>query len=353
MREPGAPLGELPTVMSSSEAVDFIVSELTSIMGNLPADAVPWTATQNAAKALLAKLYLNKAVYVSEDRQNFTFDAADMNQVISYCDEIINSGDYELEAEYFDNFTSDNGENSSEAIFCTNNVDGIQSNSMRGIWMSTLHYNQTPSGWNGFTTLADFYNTFEEQDNRRYAELSTLKEQTGLNAGFLVGQQYDKDGAELQDRQGNPLSFTSESPIIVSGSNLETSGYRFIKYIPNMDGESTPGNDFVFLRYADILLMKAEALMRSGNNADALTIVNNLREFRGASALGSLSEQDMLDERGRELWMEGWRRNDLIRFGKFLEAWAEKPASDPAYLLFPFPRAQIVANPNLEQNPGY
>ncbi len=155
---------------------------------------------------LLAKAYLNKSVYESADRQNFTFSADDMNAVIAACDAIINSGKYELEANYFDNFTSDNGENSSEIIFCTNNRAGVQSNTMRGFWMSGLHYNQLPSGWNGFTTLADFYNSFEEGDMRRETELPTLKAQTGLMAGLLYGQQYNAAGEALKDRQGNPLS---------------------------------------------------------------------------------------------------------------------------------------------------
>ena len=94
--------------------------------------------------------------------------------------------------------------------------------------------------------------------------------------------------------------------------------------------------------------------MRKGDNAGALAIVNELRTVRGATALASIDETSLLAERGRELYVEGWRRNDLVRFGKFLEPWSEKPTTDdPKYLLFPFPSAQIVANPSLKQNPGY
>ncbi len=99
--------------------------------------------------------------------------------------------------------------------------------------------------------------------------------------------------------------------------------------------------------------MKAEALLRTDNANGALTIVNELRAVRGAGALASIDETALLAERGRELYVEGWRRNDLVRFGKFLEPWSDKAASDPIYLLFPFPSAQIVANPDLQQNPGY
>ncbi len=353
MREPGASLSDLPTVLTSVEAINYVISELEAIKGNLPANDDPWVATQAAADALLAKAYLNKAVFESEDRLTFTFPAGDMDKVIQHCDAIISTGKYALEENYYDNFTSDN-DHSSEMIFSSQNIGGIEAGNVRGRWMMGLHYNQTPSGWNGFTTLADFYNKFEDGDQRKSKELPLLKEQTGLMAGFLIGQQYDKDGNALKDRQGNPLSFTLESPIIVSGDLLEVSGVRGIKYIPNMDMESTPDNDYAIFRLGDILLMKAEALMRKGDNNAALAIVNQLRSVRGASALGSINENTMLDERGRELWWENWRRNDLVRFGKYLNAWTEKPnASDPKYLLFPFPSSQIVANPSLVQNPGY
>ena len=195
--------------------------------------------------------------------------------------------------------------------------------------------------------------TFDDGDQRKSTELPTLKAQTGLLAGLAFGQQYNAAGEELKDRQGNPLSFTLESPIMVSGSLLEVSGVRVFKYIPDMNAEDVPGNDFPFLRYSDVLLSKAEALMRTGDNSGALTIENDLRTVRGATPLASITEDDMLEERGRELYIEGWRRNDLVRYGKFLEAWDQKPASDPTYLLYPFPSAQIVANPDLIQNPGY
>lgn len=354
MRTPGAPLADIPTVMTSPDAINFVISELKAIIPNLPDNVPAWQASKAAANALLAKAYMNKAVFESADRKTFTFSADDMNSVITYCDAIINSGKYALEANYFDNFTSDNGTNSSELIFCTYNRAGIQSNSMRGTWMSGLHYNQTPSGWNGFTTLADFYNSFDATDTRRGMELPTLKAQYGLRAGLLYGQQYNKDGVALKDRQGNPLSFTLESPIIVSGALLEVSGVRVMKFIPPATNEDIPGNQFPFFRYADILLTKAEALMRTGNNSGALTIVNQIRTVRGAGALASIDETSLLAERGRELYAEGWRRTDLVRFGKFLEPWNQKTTTDdPKYLLFPFPSAQIVANPSLKQNPGY
>ncbi len=96
-------------------------------------------------------------------------------------------------------------------------------------------------------------------------------------------------GAALKDRQGNPLFFTLESPIIVSGAALEVSGVRVMKWIPDMTNEDIPGNDFPFFRYSDVLLMKAEALMRNGDNGGALTIVNQLRAVRGAAPMASIN----------------------------------------------------------------
>jgi hypothetical protein len=107
-------------------------------------------------------------------------------------------------------------------------------------------------------------------------------------------------------------------------------------------------------RYADVLLMKAEAMLRSNNAAGALTIVNSLRAKRGATALASVDLNAMLDERGREMYWESYRRQDLIRFGKYLQVWQEKPAdAGTKNLLFPIPSNQLAVNPNLTQNPGY
>ena len=109
--------------------------------------------------------------------------------------------------------------------------------------------------------------------------------------------------------------------------------------------------------------MKAEAILRGGTATNAgsygntaTLIVNAIRTdpSRGASALASVSLDNILDERGRELWLEGWRRQDLIRFKKFLQPFQEKNyVSDPKYLIFPIPDEQLAVNPNLQQNPGY
>ena len=99
--------------------------------------------------------------------------------------------------------------------------------------------------------------------------------------------------------------------------------------------------------------MKAEALLRRGDEPAARAIVNDIRAKRGVADLATLTEDNLLDERGFELYWEGHRRTDMIRFGKFLDAWTEKPASGDERLLFPIPAGQLAVNPNLKQNPGY
>src|SRR5699024_6277279 len=115
-------------------------------------------------------------------------------------------------------------------------------------------------------------------------------------------------------------------------------------------------NDWVVYRYSDVLLMKAEAILRggTGTTADALSIVNSIRKNRNAASLSSLDLDELLDERGRELYWEGWRRQDLIRFGKYLDTWETKPETGmPKELVYAIPSQQLAVNASLDQNPGY
>jgi hypothetical protein len=119
----------------------------------------------------------------------------------------------------------------------------------------------------------------------------------------------------------------------------------------NAGGEA--GNDYAVIRYADILLHKAEASLRQGDDATALSIVNDIRSRAGATALTAITLDDILAERGFELAWEAVRRLDLIRFGKFTEAWELKDAQQDHVKLLPIPTEALGANPNLTQNAGY
>ena len=112
-------------------------------------------------------------------------------------------------------------------------------------------------------------------------------------------------------------------------------------------------HDLVLLRYADVLLSKAEAHLRTGDESGARGIVNKIRERAGVTPFSLLTMDNLLAERGREMFVENDRRRALIRFGKWNDPWWAKEASDAKYKLFPIPKDQLNANPKLIQNPGY
>ncbi len=339
-----------PEVKVGDEAIAYVISELEAIQNDLP-DGPAYLANKNAAKVLLMKAHLNRGTV--KDRTNPSFPAADMDKVIALGNQIISSGTYSLSDNFFDNFAPNNDAISSENIFTAENRGGVSSGNVRSRWFCTLHYNMNPSGWNGFTTISDFYNKFEAGDQRRGGDYAGMTDVSGIKSGFLVGQQFDQNGTALQDRKGNPLSFTPQVALVEAGNNLEVTGIRVIKYPIDYGSGDNVNNDYVYFRLADVILMVAEANFRKGNNADALALVNQIRVKRGVAALTAITADALIDERGRELYWEGHRRTDLVRFGKFLGAWNEKPASGNERLLFPIPTIQLSVNPNLVQNPGY
>lgn len=340
-----------PRVLSASEAFDFIQADLDDALEGLPVMG-PGAGTIRASRAaghfLRAKLFLNKHIFLNTGSPS----AEDMTTVIESVD-AINADGFDLQEGYFELFEPDAD---SETILHTDAEWGNR------IW-NGLHYNQvvpdnTGGGWNGFSTTAEFYALFEGPDNtnnpgegqeERRGFVPTDGSHFGIGYGFLVGQQYGAEGQPLNDRSGNPLVFTKEFPGLVG--NREFHGIRVIKYHPE-NGGFTP--HLILFRYADAHLMKAEAILRGGSSSeDATTLVNELREIRNASPIANVTLEDILDERGRELYIEGWRRNDQIRFGTFTDEWDMKPASDESRRLFPIPATAITSNPNLEQNPGY
>jgi starch-binding outer membrane protein, SusD/RagB family len=386
IRNPGDNLLLAPDVKSGADAVDFIITELTTILPDLPAANGPDKANPDAARVLLMKCYLQKGTFVT--RASPTFDPADMANVISLGTAIISSAKYDYTPNYFDNFTPTN-HNSKEAIFLYPNTGGVGTNhaGVEARWNMTLHYNSyTPNnpnaGWNGFSTISDFYNSFNVSavptvfgprdtlfDTRLGGRITSnlLSTRTsGIRPGFLVGQQYNENGVAEKDRQGHPLAFEPQiSPDQIElGTNLEVTGIRVVKYVPDYAFYGGPaGNDLMIFRYPDVVLMVAEAKLRvDPNDASALAMVNDLRLARGAAPLTALplvntanvdDPGTLLAERGRELYWEGIRRTDLLRFGVYLVPWGLKPTDDPKNLVFPVPNQALAANPNLTQNTGY
>ncbi|MEO6286178.1 MAG: RagB/SusD family nutrient uptake outer membrane protein [Dyadobacter sp.] len=338
-REVTQGVDELPKVLTRSEAYDYIMKDLEEALPNLPKkgpSVTNGTASKAAANFLLAKLLLNKAVYKSATPAGpYTFDKADMDKVVAYVDAITADG-YALESDYFNAFSSSA---KTEPIF------NVQEGTAQNRWMMTLHYGQNPSGWNGFATLADFYDTFEAKDTRIGKPAKKDGSQfAGISYGFLIGQQYDDKGAVVIDtRTQKPLQFTKDVPLAGAATDK---GIRVIKYHPANSGK------YLLMRYAEAYLMKAEALLRGGNAAAALTQVNALRSLRGATALASLTEANLFDEIGRELYWEGFKRTTEIRFGKFTTGLGAS-VKEAYTVLYPIPSAALVSNPNLTQNPGY
>jgi hypothetical protein len=348
-------------------------------------------ANQSAAKMLLMRCYLNRGAFIN--RAHPTFADADMQQVIALGQDIMTNGGYSYMPNYFDNFAVTNS-NSTEGIFAYPNASGVTANNSgpQARWMMTFHYNEYDgaapnAGWNGFSTIAEFYNAFsvggttnqslndtliDSRIGRRVNSNRTTTLNSGIRPGFLVGQQYDQNGVALKDRKGHPLSFDPNiAPnMIEQGSNLEVTGIRVAKYVPDFSDpggkfySSNSGNWIMLMRYPDVVLMVAEAKLRAANPdaAGALTLVNQLRSARGAAPMASLTlvnpanvddPNTLLAERGRELYWEGVRRTDLIRFGVFNVLWPYKPSDDPKYLVFPIPNQALSVDPNLTQNPGY
>ena len=148
----------------------------------------------------------------------------------------------------------------------------------------------------------------------------------------------------VDTRTQRDLEFTRD--VVLAGAATDK-GIRVIKYHP---GRS---NKYVILRYGEAIMNKAEALLRKGDSAGALALINELRAARGAAAISSLDESSLLDERGFETYWEGLRRIDQVRFGTFTNTWLEKSTTDAHRVLFPIPQQALDSNPNLSQNPGY
>lgn len=398
IRNPGDTLLNAPRVFAGAAASAFIIGELNSVLATMPAANanINYSATADAAKFLLMRCYLNKGAFAN--RATPTFSDADMQQVITLGGSIMSSGRYSYTPNFFDNFSADNQSKTKEAIWAYDNTGGVAANNMdvRSFWYRTLHYNsydpKAPNaGWNGFSTIAEFYNTFAVNgataaqnpadtllDGRiggRFKSGVTDVPGSGLRPGLLIGQQFDDVGNKKHYRgwapaDGPNAKLLSFNPVLASNmietvpGLLEATGIRVLKYSPdfaNYDGSG--GNDVIIFRYPDVVLMVAEAKMRAAapDNAGAMAMVNALRSARGAPALTSMTlaaatnyaPNSLLAERGRELYWEWVRRTDLIRFGTFLRPWPYKPADDPKYLLFPIPSQALAANPNLTQNPGY
>jgi hypothetical protein len=322
---------EYPSKVARAEIFQAIVSDVEEHIQYLGASTSKTSVTKGMAFSLLAKLYLNAQIY-SGTAQWAKAEAA--------TDSVIALGAYSLEAEPLAPFITEN-ENSIENIFTIpydeDTYKGFNLHMRTLHYQSNLTYNMSVGPWNGFATVEAHYNSYEAADLRK--------------AGFLVGQQYDANGAKISDGvTGTPLIINPVIPALNMGATytldeVRMSGARVVKFQVKKAAKDNLSNDFPIFRYADILLMKAEAMIRQGKNGDEY--VNMIRARAGVSDFTNTTLVQLLAERGREMFWEAHRRQDQIRFGTFNNAWWEKQASSPTRNTFPIPKWVLDANPNL------
>ncbi len=367
------PAGFLPTQSTRAQVYDFIVKEINESLPQLgtTVDASTYGRFNNkwAAYALLAKMQLNAGVYKG---------TPDWAGCIASCNAIIGANKYQLEAVQASVFKTQN-EGSKEIVFAIP-FDEIYATGFR-IHMQTLQpqnqqtYSAQATMWGGgICAIPQFINSYNPSDGR-------------LKTNWIQGQQYSSSGAPLvggfAPTAGQPLVFTNTLAGVAFGT--EQDGFRVGKFEIKQGALQDLSNDFPLFRYADVLLMKAEALLRTGQAADAAALVTQVRQRNFANAAqATVTAADlaqgsnypygpsinnvvsplqggadiqygrMLDELGWEFAAEGHRRQDLIRFGVYTtKSWLSHVPNGTYRTLMPLPQSALNTNGNLKQNPGY
>lgn len=357
---------DLPSQSTRAEVYDFVVKELNEVLPHLSDKADKSTYgrfNKWAVKALQAKVYLNAGVYTGTPQ---------WEKCIAACNDIIEeantNGSFALEANYRDVFKINN-ENSKELIFVVpyDEIFATESN----IHMKTLDasmqqvFQMQAQPWGGNCAVPQFINTYDADDSR-------------LKDSWIQGPQY------------NPNTGALVIDFVNTVTSIETSaanhGFRIGKYEIKQGQRAGASNDFPIFRYADILMMKAESLLRTGFANEAADLVTQVRQrnFKSTPAKAIVTGADLqqgssynygfwdngaitepqggadiqygrfLDELGWEFAAEAHRRQDIIRFGVFTtKMWFQHRNSDINKTIFPIPQVEMNKNPNLKQNPGY
>ncbi|MEX2478785.1 MAG: RagB/SusD family nutrient uptake outer membrane protein [Gracilimonas sp.] len=446
----------LPERTNAEDLFAYIESELMEIESDLiaPGQNEYGRVDRAAAWMLLSKLYLNAEVYIGEDRYD---------DVITYTENILDDGAYQLHDSYQELFLADN--HTADGIIFPVVFDGINITGYGGttfIAHAAVGGNMSAAdfglngGWGGYRTLPQFVEKFEGEDYSGYetsnqggndeiyvpggyqSSSGYTTDWTPADAPPLVsennddiytGYVYFADAAEFKfttERNWDNDYGSDDGELVAGGNNFSVSegglyyfevnlntnelsatfnvtvnpddsrsmfftdgqtrevedpgdfsnGYTITKW-KNINSDGSGGKDLEFadidfpmFRLADVYLMYAEATARGANGGDnnrAVNLINELRERSygdnsGDITAGDLTPEFVLDERARELYWEGHRRTDLIRFGLFTSGdyvWAwkgddqEGSAVSDHFNIYPIPASDVNANPNLEQNPGY
>lgn len=374
--------GRVPLVLSSStpmkevkqssrqEVFEFVVKELQETAPLLNAERSNQLGdyygrmTRPVAWFVLAKLALNAEVYMHNNWTDgnrpdgksifFEVDGRRLNAwqtAIAYCDSITAFG-YQLSRTYEENFSVFN-ETSLENIFTIPMDKNFYTNQMQYLFRSR-HYNHAKayglSGENGSSATIEVLRTFGYDTDEVDARFDKC---------YFAGVVLDLNGDTVRLDNGKVLEYLPwEVDVDISGKPYEkTAGARMKKYAidktATKDGKLMD-NDIVLFRYADVLLMKSEAKVRNGENGDAE--LNQVRQRVGMPERPATLE-NLLAERQLEFAWEGWRRQDLIRFGQFTRSYSSRPQlpleSNGYTTVFPIPDNIMSLNQNLTQNPGY
>ncbi len=324
--------GFAPMKVSREVIYDSLIITMERNLPLLKAVDNKLMATRNMGFALLTKLYLNAEIYKG---------SPEWEKAGQYCDSIL-AGPYSLAPDVKSPFATNN-EKSSEIIFSIP-FDEDKAHGFR-LHMRTLHYQHNltfdmPVGpWNGFAVVPTHFDTYEDNDLRK-------------EASFLWGRQLTSSGDNIiENITAKPLDIDPYLPALymVEGDftpeQIRTTGARISKYEIKMGAKENLSNDFPLFRLSDFYLMKAEIEIRLGRSGDEW--VNPIRERAEVEPFVGCTLEQLLAERGREMFVEGHRRQDLIRFGKWNDAWWEKAAHGNEKNTFPIPQWAIDANPNL------
>ena len=359
----------LPKQNTRAEVYAFVLKELNEVLPVLSEDAATTYGRMNkwGAKALLAKIYLNSEIYVG---------TPEYEKCIKEADDVINSNKYQLDNNYSDVFTYTN-QNSKEIIFAIpyDEIYGVGNQ----IHLKTLDplsqsvYQMTAQPWGGNCAVPQFIDTYDADDSR-------------MKDSWIQGPQINPTSGQVMINYVKFVPGMGGTDGIVAASNQ---GFRIGKYVIKPKATGAMDNDFPFLRYGDVLMMKAEALLRTGKPNEAALIVTEIRKrafkdnpgkatvtgadlLKGSNYQYGLQAPDgkvsvvnggadivygrFLDELGWEFAAEAHRRQDLIRFGVFqTKRWFNHSPHPQAQTrtLFPIPQDELAKNPNLKQNPGY
>jgi hypothetical protein len=332
---------DLPKQIQRGTLFNWIESELKAVESNLASPRFEWGRADKATVwALLARMYLNSQVYTGTARYT---------DAITYAQKVIDAG-YSLMPNYQNLFRADNDINNNEFIFAIK-YDGLKTQTYGGstflVHASIGAPMNIPSfgvsaGWGGYRAVKNLPNKFPDPNG-------------------------------IGDKRAQ--FFTTGQPIDISAANPWEEGYKVTKFKNvKTNNPSQPGSDLTFadidvpiFRLAEMYLIYAEAVVRGGSGGSMTTAVqyiNNLRNRAQTSTItaANLDLAFIIDERSRELYWEGFRRTDLIRFNQFTTGtylWQWKGGvvggtSVPDYRnIFPIPSRDLASNPNLTQNNGY